>query len=329
MSKREKLKSEKDQKIKNLILKSTEYKDCLKKNYCEKIIFFGVMKKRLFFAVLTTFTTVAGQLEQTAANDQAKDKLTRANGMASRFIYDELKQISLGARSNGLQAKPEITQTRLNNRLVDIELRMEKVLDRCGPGAERRSRKNGTDSPINLEGRAGGWGSHDLGGGLGLPLESGRISALDRPEIAGQPNGLGTIGFEGSMNFGPSGFDPLEGLFDRNPFFSQSSGLHGIGGHGGFDPLGALLHHTATRRRRRRYADGERVTKAKIQKKIKRLQASFEPMESFLETELENCSSERVASLRHKVTKVKDRVEKVLKRQGETILKRQRRLRRN
>jgi len=52
-------------------------------------------------------------------------------------------------------------------------------------------------------------------------------------------------------------------------------------------------------------------------------------MFTFLTTNLiiENCAKERVSSLRAKVNKVKSRVEKVIKRQGETILQKQRKKR--
>ena len=89
--------------------------------------------------------------------------------------------MALSGRSSGDGAKPEITQTRLANRLFDLELRLEKVLDRCGPGVDRpkklaKSSNDTDDSPINLEGRAGGWGSH-----IGAPINGPpSIGGFDR-----------------------------------------------------------------------------------------------------------------------------------------------------
>jgi len=281
--------------------------------------------KSLFLAILTTFTTVntGQQLDKNAAKDQAKDVLSRASGKASRFIYDELKQISLTGRSSGEPAKPEVTQTRLANRLYDLEMRLDKVLDRCGPGVERP--KNALrkvdvgddeeeDSPINLEGRAGGWGSH---GPAVTPIFDADFDRISAP----RPNLPGQTGFDLQNVIDPFGSMGGIGLgFGTPDIFGHSSNLPV-----GFDPLGAGGYEGSFRRKR--YADGERVTKAKIKKKLQRLQSSFEPMETFLDTELENCAKERVSSLRAKVTKVKTRVEKVIRRQGMTILQKQRKRR--
>jgi hypothetical protein len=288
------------------------------------------MKKRLFLVVLTTFTTVTGQADKTAAKDIAKDVLTRASGKLSRFIYDELKQIKLTGRSSGEVAKPEVTQTRLANRLFDLELRLEKVLDRCGPGVERpksahRKAQKGNDtddSPINLEGRAGGWGSHTGTNIGGFDRISGGLhSQLPPRDLSGQ-HGMSTQDVvDPSGSLGGIGILPQQGDFGGLGFDS----MFGFPGLGGFDPLGAMGYTESYRRKR--YADGERVTKAKIKKKIQRMNSSFEPMETFLDTELENCARERVSSLRAKVNKVKSRVEKVIKRQGDSILQKQRKKR--
>lgn len=277
--------------------------------------------KKLFFAVLTTFTTVNSTTEMVDKSVHAIETLVRAHGKASQFVYDELRSVISISRTNGeALAKPEITQDRLAKRLLDIQTRHEKVLTKCGPGVEKKQ-------GINLDGRAGGFGTYPSQGNIFDPQFGGigfggdgtadRISGSLAGQTAADRLGVGfDMGSTGS--FGGS-FGPLYGGVSENAF--AQSGQIGLGR---FDPLGAGSFADSWRRKRFAKETNKRVTRGQINKKIQRLNSSFEPMETFLDTQLENCSTARVMRLKAKVSKAKERIHKVIKRQGETLLQKQR-----
>jgi len=285
------------------------------------------MKKRLFFAVLTTFTTVNSSTEGVDKSIGAMEVLVRAHGKASQFLYDELRSVIKISRTSGEPLeKPEITQDRLAKRLLDLQTRHEKVLGKCGPGVEKPKK---ADLGIDLEGRAGGWGTYQpIGPSFGPSFDFGSIGpgigfdgdgTADRisGSLAGQTaaDRLG-LGFDIGGSFG--GYDQS----GPQGAFAQSGQI----GLGLFDPLGAGDFIDSYRRKRSVDKDGKkkRVTRAQINKKIQRLNSSFEPMETFLDTQLDNCSTARVMRLKTKVSKAKARIHKVIKRQGETLLQKQR-----
>jgi len=205
----------------------------------------------------------------------------------------------------------------------DLQQRHEKVIGKCGPGIEKERGFGG----ITLEGRAGGWDTYQpsIGPSFG-PSFGSPFGPVDQGSDSDFGAGFPLSGQATADQFG-MGFDGASfgyGFTGGSPFFGQS-GAVGLGGN--FDPLGA--RDFAESYRKRRFAENEKMTKGKIKKSIQRLNKSFEPMETFLDTQLENCSQTRVSRLKAKVNKAKGRIEKVLKRQGETLLQKQRKRRKN
>jgi len=267
------------------------------------------MRKPLFLTVFATFTTVESQINNEASHVSAVDQLVRAVGKTERFIYDELKQSVNIARSHGgVPLKPEITQDRLARRMTDLQERNKKILTRCGVGAEKQDK-----GEIILDSRSSGFGSFT--GFQGFQPSAGFISAGrddkgPSVDLSGQPLYAGY----GDYGGGYGGFDG----FGADLFGHSSEVPLGV-----FDPLGAAKYHT----RKRRFAAGEKVTKAKIRQKLQKLNESFQPMEQFIDEKLVSCSENRVKNLKTKVNKVKDRIKKVIERQGNNIRIKQRRKR--
>jgi len=316
------------------------------------------MKRKLFLTVLFTFTTesiwavdsprIRRQIGALAAGSDkisnvgsAIDLLARATGKANLFLYDELKAtVKLGRSGEG--APQETTQDRLNMRITHLENRLIDVVKRCGPGVEKQ--RNGKKNDIMIEDRSLGFLP------VGPPMaQSDRISMKEQLKGQTVADELGDFDFGGhsmpfqrpdffgmSVNVPLGRFDPLGAAQYHEPDGGNDIGIIGTNGMNtipeipvdsgmGFPFEGPSRFPFG--RRRRRYAKGEKVSKAKINKKIQRLNSSFEPMESFLDEQLENCSSTRVEILKQKVNKVKARIAKVVNRQGESVLQRQRKRR--
>lgn len=272
------------------------------------------LSKSFLLSILTTVTT--GNSSRTDGADKnlaAIGVLYAAHGKASQFLYDELwsKPIGIGGRS-GVAKPSEVTQDRLANRLLDLQRRHEKVIEKCGPGVEKQK------SAIILDGRAGGWNTYTPSFGMD-PFDSDRISGLSG-QTAADKLGQGLGGFD----LGASG--AFGGRFQSSSNFDIFSPSGAIPGVGSFDPLGAQDFGGSFRRRR--FVTDKPLTKNELKKKLKRMTEAFEPMDTFLNTQLENCSVARVDRLKAKVLNAKDRVEKVIRRQGARILEKQKKERR-
>jgi len=317
------------------------------------------MKRKIFLTVLFTFTTesiwavdsprirrqigaIAAGSDKTSSVGSAIDLLARATGKANLFLYDELKAtVKLGRSGEG--APQETTQDRLNMRITHLENRLIDVVKRCGPGVEKQ--RNGKKNDIMIEDRSLGFLP------IGAPMaQSDRISMKEQMKGQTVADELGDFDFGGhsmpfqrpdffgmSVNVPLGRFDPLGAAqYHETDGDANIIGTNGMDGDAAFPsiPVDAGMGFPFEGpagfpfgRRRRRYAKGEKVSKAKINKKIQRLNSSFEPMESFLDEQLENCSSTRVEILKQKVNKVKARIAKVVNRQGESVLQRQRKRR--
>ena len=87
---------------------------------------------------------------------------------------------------------------------------------------------------------------------------------LSVPDLTGQFHTAQDFGFD--TDFGQiQGFGRLEPSFDplNSPDLQAIpiSGLHQVLEHGLFDPLGSRFHDSSSKKRRRRYAPGKKVTK--------------------------------------------------------------------
>lgn len=262
-------------------------------------------------------TSDASEQQASPELQQAYSDLVVRVGKISSFIYDDLK--SKPQTRSGV-SKPEEIKDHLDKKVINVKERIKHALALCGPGVEQQ-KKNGQDDYdlINIS-RAGA--------GLGIPAH------LERPQaahIAGErgPPGGQTLaedlnfntggGFAGEHGFGL--MSPLDFGDDANNVPSLLSDRHGafgfspfnqIGGGGGFDPsfdpLGSASFGSSWRRRRSAQSD--------LRKKIKKMNRTFVPLQSFIRENLSNCREPRILRLEAKVNKMKSRVEKVVKRQG-------------
>lgn len=260
------------------------------------------------------------------ASEQTKPELQQAYsdlvvrvGKISSFIYDDLK--SKPQTRSGV-SKPEEIKDHLDKKVINVKERIKHALMLCGPGVEQQRKSQDDYDLINIS-RAGA--------GLGIPAH------LERPQaahIAGErgPPGGQTLaedlnfntggGFAGEHGFGlmspldfgdddnnvPSLLSDRHGAFGVSfPNFNQLGGGDGFNGLG-FDPLGSQSFGTSWRRRRSAQSD--------LRKKIKKMNRTFVPLQSFIRENLSNCREPRILRLEAKVDKMKSRVEKVVKRQG-------------
>jgi len=253
---------------------------------------------------------------------RARDEMARAIGSIDTFIYGSLREKpAIGARSG--TSKPEQIKDKLNARLIEIQERFAKVLDKCGPGANKDITKDESKSELTGFQRTNDLFQPSFGpGGLGHPnyISDMPMGFMPGSDDVNQFKKLDQTGQTDADIFGgipPGGFGGEHGFG-----FGDRFGF-GNGGHVGlsnFDPLNAMNFHTSTRRRRR-FADGQKVTKKLIRQKIREMNKSFAPMEEFVSNNMIDCTESRRARMMAKIEKTKARVEKVVNRQGQNLMK--------
>lgn len=246
---------------------------------------------------------------------KARNEMVMAIGRIDNFIHGGLREKpSIGARSG--VSRPQEVKNKLNSRMIKIQEKLKTILDICGPGANKEINKNENSNALDTFIRGGSFdpnlpgfpgGTYISGLGDGWIPGSDNLNQYKKLNQAGQTDasiyGGISYGENPMIGFGGFGHDDSFGL-DPN-----------------FDPLGARAHFDSNHRRRKRFAENQKVTKGLIRKKVREMNKSFEPMEEFLSENLKDCSEERRARFTAKIEKTKARVEKVVNRQGHNLMK--------
>jgi hypothetical protein len=215
-----------------------------------------------------------------------------------------------------------LEKDKLNARLIEIQERFQKVLDKCGPGANKDITKDESKPGLGVFQRTNDLFQPGFGpGSIGHPNYISDMPMSGWIPGSDDVNGFKKLGESGQTDadiLGGIGFGGEHGMFGFGDRFNFGNG--GPVGLGNFDPLNAMNFQTSTRRRKR-FAEGQKVTKGLIRKKVREMNKSFAPMEKFISENLVDCTESRKARMVAKIEKTKARVEKVVNRQGQNLMR--------
>jgi len=279
-----------------------------------------------WFICLYGGTTVTSQQDDNVANLNAQNLLITSMGPINNFVYDELREKPAKGIARSGTNKPELAKDLLNQKLVNVQEKIIDALKLCGPGKYPPTKK---DDAVGIIAKSGGFRNENKRPPSQRPAalitgDTMGYQGLSVPDLTGQFHTAQDFGFD--TDFGQiQGFGRLEPSFDplNSPDLQAIpiSGLHQVLEHGLFDPLGSRFHDSSSKKRRRRYAPGKKVTKGLIRKKVRMLNKSFEPMEEFIRSGyLDNCRASKIERIQGKIQRTKDRIEKVVTRQGANLL---------
>jgi len=271
-----------------------------------------------WFLCLYGGTSVTSQQDDNVANLNAQNLLITSMGSISNFVYDQLREKPQKGIARSGTNKPEVAKDLLNQKLVNVQEKIMDALKLCGPGKYPPSKK---DDAVGIIAKSGGFRNE-------IKPDNKRPPALISGNLGGFPPTDFVPDFDGQSMIG-IGFD-TPGDIQRNPFRVPAGndpwqpmdmgGFNQVLENGLWDPLGSRFYDT-NKKRKRRFAPGKTVTKGVIRKKVRMLNKSFEPMEEFIRSGyLDNCRTSKIERIQGKIQRTKDRIEKVVKRQGSNLI---------